>query len=594
MGMVWAAAAAVVFAVAVWQISPDEESVRQHLSSPAALCIGFVFTCAFGINFYHIWEDSGYFKKIAGIIGLRTELLLALCTTIGVLICVPAVTCLLRGSWKLAFSAYREQKKQDLSDKRQGFSAKHSFLILFIIYVMGFSAVLRTNFYYMDDNGRAAFGYKTWDYFGRYISTGFSSLLHAGDYLTDIAPLPQLTALLIMAFSGILLLYILYDRTYFTLWEIVAAIPLGLNPYFLECLSFRFDAPYMAISVFAGIFPLLYRNHKTWVYLLMSMLGVLMVCTSYQASTGIFPIVVILLALRMWNKGMPFRDMMCFCFRSAAGYFLGVLYFKLVIMKPADAGYVSNALPEASGLIVTVLQNYAIYFSHIFRDFKIFWHLLALLTASSFVYLTLRHTCQKKAAALSISLVALILMLPLCLGIYPMLASPLFSPRAMYGYGVLLTLLCIVTVEGIEYIPLKVPALVLSWVFFVFSLTYGNALSLQKDYTEFRIHMVMEDLNDLDVFRQSEKTKICLSGRIGMAPVIENMPQNYQMLNRLIPETFAGGDDLTEYRFYDYYGLDAVAEVGDTEECTPDMPILKDGIFQTIRGEDNRILIQLK
>jgi len=106
--------------------------------------------------------------------------------------------------------------------------------------------------------------------------------------------------------------------------------------------------------------------------------------------------------------------------------------------------------------------------------------------------------------------------------------------------------------------------------------------------------MVMEDLNDLDVFRQSEKTKICLSGRIGMAPVIENMPQNYQMLNRLIPETFAGGDDLTEYRFYDYYGLDAVAEVGDTEECTPDMPILKDGIFQTIRGEDNRILIQLK
>ena len=121
--------------------------------------------------------------------------------------------------------------------------AGRAVLILFAVYVIGFSAVLRTNFYYMDDNGRAAFGYKTWDYFGRYLSTGFSSLLHMGDYLTDIAPLPQLTALLIMAVSGVLLLYIFFDRTLFTLWELAAVVPLGLNPYFLECLSFRFDAP---------------------------------------------------------------------------------------------------------------------------------------------------------------------------------------------------------------------------------------------------------------------------------------------------------------------------------------------------------------
>lgn len=593
-GMAWAALAAVILCVVIWRLSPGEETIRQMLSSSGALCTGLVLTSAFGFNFYHIWEDSGYVQKIAGLMGLPVEGFLGGCAMIGVLVSVPVVTCLLRSGWNLAADAFREKQQQDLTAGTKGFDAKRSLLILFLLYVVGFSAVLRTNFYYMDDNGRAAFGYKTWDYFGRYLSTGFSTLLHGGDYLTDIAPLPQLTALLIMAVAGIMLLYILYDRTRFALWEIVAVVPLGLNPYFLECLSFRFDAPYMAVSVLAGIFPLLYRNRNTWAYLLMSMLGILAVCTSYQPATGIFPILVILLALRMWNKGMSFRETMVFCLRSVAGYLLGLAYFKLVIMKPADAGYVSNALPEASGLLFTVVKNYAIYFGHIVKDFKPFWHLLTVLTTAGTIYLTVHCSRQKKAAALAFSLAALCAMLMLCLGIYPVLASPLYSPRAMYGFGVLLTLLCAVVAEGWGNIPLKLPALLLSWVFFIFSFTYGNALSLQKDYTEFRIQMVMEDLNDLELFREETDVQVCLSGGIGVAPVIENMPQNYQMLNRLVPETFAGGDDLTEYRFYDYYGLHKVAGTGSVEECTPDMPVLKDGIFHTIRGEENRILIQLK
>ena len=164
----------------------------------------------------------------------------------------------------------------------------------------------------------------------------------------------------------------------------------------------------------------------------------------------------------------------------------------------------------------------------------------------------------------------------------------------MYGFGVLLTLLCAVVVEGSGQIPVKLPALMISWVFFVFSFTYGNALSLQKDYTEFRIQMVMEDLSELDAFAGKEKVLLRLEGSIGVTPILGNIPEDYEILDRLVPETFAGGDDLTEYRFYCYYGLDYIADNGSSEECTPDMPILKDGIFHTIRGEENRILIQLK
>ena len=593
-GIAWASVAAGVLCVVIWCLYPGEEILRQQLSSQTAVCAGSIISIAIGVNFFHIWEDSGYVQKIAELLSFPPNLFLGICACMGALLCVPALTCLIHGSAVLLRRSCQETQRRDLSHQIGGIPADKAIMILFLIYVVGFSAVLRTNFYYLDDNGRAAYGYKTWDYFGRYFSTGVSTLLQVGDYLTDIAPLPQLLALLIMALAGITLLYIVYDRTWFTLWELIAVVPLCLNPYFLECLSFRFDAPYMAVSVLSGIFPLLYRNQKTWIYLLMSAIGILVVCTTYQASAGIFPILVILLALRMWNQGMSFRSVMSFSIRSAAGFLIGLLYFKLVIMKPADAGYVSNALPLASGLVSTLLENYSLYIGHIVTDFKPVWHLIMVLLTLGFVYLTVRGSVQNRVAALGLTFAALVLMLLLCFGIYPILESPLFSPRAMYGFGVLLTLLCIVTAEGRTHIPVKMPALMISWIFFVFSLTYGNALDLQKEYTEFRISMVMEDLNDLHVFQSEELVEVCLSGRIGRAPVIENMPQNYQMLIRLIPETFAGGEDLTEYRFYDYYGLRGITRYGDSKECTPDMPVLKDGIFHTICGEDNRILIQLK
>ena len=141
--------------------------------------------------------------------------------------------------------------------------------------------------------------------------------MHGGDYLADAAPLPQILAMLIMAVSGILMGYIVYERTTFSGWELAVLSILGLNPYFLGCVSFRFDAPYMALSVLAAVVPLLYRNRNTAAYVLASGLGILAVCTSYQAAAGIFPMLVVALALRMWNRGESIREVGLFCLKSA-------------------------------------------------------------------------------------------------------------------------------------------------------------------------------------------------------------------------------------------------------------------------------------
>ena len=96
----------------------------------------------------------------------------------------------------------------------------------------------------------------------------------------------------------------------------------------------------------AAVVPLLCRNRNTAAYVLASGLGILAVCTSYQAAAGIFPMLVVALALRMWNRGESIREVGLFCLKSAAGYALGLIFFKLVIMIPADTSYVGNALPR--------------------------------------------------------------------------------------------------------------------------------------------------------------------------------------------------------------------------------------------------------
>lgn len=126
-------------------------------------------------------------------------------------------------------------------------------------------------------------------------------------------------------------------------------------------------------------------------------------------------------------------------------------------------------------------------------------------------------------------------------GLYPALQVPLFSPRAMYGVGAFLALIMITIVNAEKIYPAKVVCACLCWCFFVFAFTYGNALAAQKNYTDFRVQLVIEDLNELEIMNTEEIKKIQLSGNIGKAPVIRNMPQNYQMLNRLVPDTFGGG-----------------------------------------------------
>ena len=136
-------------------------------------------------------------------------------------------------------------------------------IIIFLLLLLSISAILKADFKYADDLGRVVNGYRGWGNFSRYLSNLFSIFLHADTYLTDISPLPQIFAIIIMALASIILIHLFSNGKKITFFNIIAVIPLTINPYFLECLSYKYDAPYMAISVLASIIPFLfYKKSK--------------------------------------------------------------------------------------------------------------------------------------------------------------------------------------------------------------------------------------------------------------------------------------------------------------------------------------------
>jgi hypothetical protein len=274
-----------------------------------------------------------------------------------------------------------------------------------------------------------------------------------------------------------------------------------------------------------------------------------------------------------------------------------MIIFILAIMVPSDnyAKYVSNSLPHINEFVPNFMRNLIKYYNLVFADFKLWWLFVVLLIIVGFICTVVWKSEQKKSLSLIISVTAVICMGLVCFGMYPALELPLFRARAMYGFCVFVTLLGVSVVKDSKKMVVNIPVIILSWTYFVFAFTYGNALSIQKEYTEFRISQVIEDLNDLDILQNNKEVVVQIDGDIGSSPILEAMPQDYQMLNRLIPSMFNGsGEGYGSFQFFNYYDLKNVVKLNDLDLTTYNLPLIEDHMYHTFYGNDEYLLIELK
>lgn len=473
---------------------------------------------------------------------------------------------------------------------------KKQFVLLLGIYLLAFCAIFRANFAYWDDIGRTYAGYHGWLDWSRYGTEILATFVHAGWHLTDISPLPQLIACVIMAASGILLLYIFGDGKKIGFFHVIAASFTALSPYFLGIISYKFDSPYMALSFFVCVFPFLFRKKSVGIYMAVSAFCLIMMCVTYQASSGIYPMLVLFLTMQDIMTGGDVKKNLKFIGGSAVCYLFSIGFFWLILMRENGLSVISF-----SQMIPCAVKRYITYYEIIFNDFAKNWIVLLAVIAAVFLYYAYRAAEINRMVSLGLGIAAVFSGSILCFGANLFISREAYDARTMYGFNFLITMLVVfISFHAKHWLP-KIAYTALAWSFIVFSLTYGNALACQKDYMHYRMGALVSDLNELEIMNTNEEKDILLVGDIGYSPVIRSMAESYPVLER---ESFIGSGDglicsgLGEgiwggYYFYHYLNIPNIESASDDEDYQ-NFPVLKDTMYHTIRGCDNSIVIELK
>ena len=470
------------------------------------------------------------------------------------------------------------------------------------VYLLGIFTIIRANFLYKDDILRAVEGSRQWFSWSRYVSEILSIFVHGDTNLTDISPLPQLLAVLILSFCSVLLVYVIGNRK-ITLIRLLASIPLGLSPFFLECLSYKFDAPYMALSILSSIFPFLFMDRKK-AFIFCSVISLLIMCMTYQAASGIYLLIATMLCFQDWNSRKKSNKEIFSFLGTATLIFCSVmLLFRFFFMKPISIDtYASTEMHSLSHLLSGTLNNIKNYITLINQDLGMLWKIGILLVILFFITKSVHVSAQKKLLTVFVSILLMGISFILSYGVYSLLELPLYQPRAFLGFGVFLAIICVYAVSDYEKIAIVV-VFALNWCFFVFAFSYGNALADQARYTEFRVGMLLHDLSALYTNESVNRLSLQIKNSIDYAPTIKNIAKHYPIIEILVPK------QLTEDSYYENnYYLGSFHYVHYTEINTPDdvlnencidfnslnLPVVLDSYYHTIHSDGTHILVVLK
>lgn len=212
------------------------------------------------------------------------------------------------------------------------------FAFIYALYFIGYFGLILADVYYIDDLKRSKDGYFDFLNFSRYLSENLSKLIHLNlHHNTDISPITQFIAMMFLSFGSILLVKIISKQlSYFAL---IASTPLGLSPFFLQNMSYKFDSPFMSIAIISPIFAFLFFR-RNFVFFIISILMILITLNTYQAGNSIYIILSLFFIFKISIQAKQLRYIFNKITICIISYVIGMGIYKFFILKETD-GYVS-------------------------------------------------------------------------------------------------------------------------------------------------------------------------------------------------------------------------------------------------------------
>ena len=360
------------------------------------------------------------------------------------------------------------------------------FLFIFVIYCISMLAIWRSGVSFIDDNGRALTGKGWTSDFNRYSSSILSFfLIQLNTSLVDISPWSQIIAMAFLATASLLMVYYFGDIHKKT--HLVASALVGLTPFTLVCWLYKFDAPCMAMALLTSTIPFIFIKESSTKkdlikFTIASIIGLLITLTSYQAFSGVYLLIALAFVLKYFLGEQKLRPLFKYLGCGLFSFLIAGIAFKLL---PTASGYRSIETLSFSNLIPDIFHNIANIFTQIFASFAPSWILftaLSLICASITIFINTKSKTGRKFISLAAFVIFFLLAIPFSYGIYLLLADAPTNPRSLIGIGSILAIFTIIALNKFSkkqniYIKtiLAAPAIVLVYLFFIYSFAIGNA-----------------------------------------------------------------------------------------------------------------------
>lgn len=446
------------------------------------------------------------------------------------------------------------------------------FGILLALYFLILYPILRANRYFDDDLKRALVGHTGWDSNGRPLTTLLMRLLQYYDSaMVDISPLTQIGAIAILAWAGVLMARRYAIRSPWL--AALVAFPLGAQPFYMETLSYKFDALSMSMAMLLALLPMiaLSDTRRGW------WLGVLALFASlcfYQPAINaclIFILLELALAL-LGNK--PARQLAMQFLSRVLQAGVAMLVYQFVVGIHIH-GWVSRQSEKIHGLrdlpvVKTNLVDFLAFIGNSFNEqwWRYFAPVLILLALFP-VIVGIRYALRARLTQplwISVMLFATSLLLPLAalacvFGPMLVLLKPEIEPRVLMGVGALLAAALVVMQAALrqwhrsDKWTLAV-ACMLALGMCTFASAYGNALGEQKSYEDRIAAQLAEDL--AGVKETHAVDTFLLDGSIGYSPITAHVAEQFPLVRTLIIPYMQVDDVFHTHMFLMYYIPDLV------------------------------------
>ena len=477
---------------------------------------------------------------------------------------------------------------------------KFSALLIFIIYSIVNINIGLAEYPYIDDIGRQLQGYSGFsEHYSRYLSEYSARLIQGGKHLTDLGLTTHILSACFLSLARLVLLFVLYPKNKITFVTACASTIIGINPWFLEPLSFRFDNPFMTLSILVSIIPFIFWDNKK-IFGIMSVVGIFLMCNSYQASSGVYIMVTMTLIFLELLQGSYFKEEIPKIVISILSYVVGLVLYRIqLFIKPPIFADQAN-IPKGLVILKIIILNAKGYLKNIFLQSSTIWILLSITAVLLLMISVIRFSRTKFVLNFVYMLIWLSLGSVFSYGTYLILSNPyyLMRPRYEYGYGIFLAIILIVSLECIEKSKIirVIKSLIsglLVFYFLSFSFVYVSSLKQQNDMFKSQSILLASSLNK---YVTPEKAVINVNRFLSDSPVFSNTASVYPILKSLImPNTNVSWDMTMRFNSITNLNVDfKLIDIANLDFSSEKYTLLEETKLYNIYLKNNELFVIMK